>query len=145
MIRSGRTDMLPIVLIHGFPFDGSMWRAQEEFLSSPEGGGYRVLAPDLAGFGPSPQTPAPDPATASMEGFAEEIHRLIAREGGKAIVGGLSMGGYVLLSLLRSYPHDVAAAMLIDTRAQADTPEVRANRLKSIENVKANGTGTLME
>jgi pimeloyl-ACP methyl ester carboxylesterase len=139
--------MLPIVLIHGFPFDGSMWRAQEEFLRSPppQGGGYRVLAPDLPGFGPRSQTPAPDPAIASMEGFAGEIHRLIAREGGKAIVGGLSMGGYVLLALLRLYPQDVAAAMLIDTRAQADTPEVRANRLKSIDDVKANGTGTLME
>lgn len=135
----------PIVLIHGFPLDSTMWAAQAAFLRSSEGGGHKVLTPDLAGFGAAGGS-APAREKATVEGYAEQIHALIQEQcGGRAIVGGFSMGGYVLLALLRDNPQDVAAAMFIDTRAEPDTADARATRLKSIEEVQKNGTGGLVE
>jgi 3-oxoadipate enol-lactonase len=138
--------MLPVLLIHGFPFDRRLWGPQAEFLASQAGGSRTVLVPDLPGFGES-TLPAPPPQTASMEAYAEEIHKLIQSPAvnGKAIVGGLSMGGYILLALLRKYPRDVAAAMFVDTRADADSDETRANRLKSLGEIQKNGTGPFIE
>ena len=136
---------MPIVLLHGFPFDGLMWRREVEFLASPAGGGWRVSAPDLPGFGTAPAVPAPAAAGATIEGYAAEVHRMIGGLGGRAVVGGFSMGGYILLALLRGYPADVAGAMFINTRADADSAEARANRLKSIDEVRASGTGRLVE
>jgi pimeloyl-ACP methyl ester carboxylesterase len=136
---------LPILLLHGFPFDGGMWERQVEFLQSPEGGGFHVLAPDLPGFGTAPLVPAPAADSASIEAYAEEVHQWIRYRSGKAIVGGFSMGGYVLLALLRKYPRDVAGAMFISTRADADSPDARANRLKSIDDVRAHGTAGLVK
>lgn len=129
---------LPIILIHGFPFDGSMWQAQTDGLASAAGGGLTVLAPDLPGFGAALEPPPEQP---SMEGYARAIHAVVQEHGGRCIVGGLSMGGYVLLELLRSFPGDVAGAMLIDTRAEADTVEGRGNRLKSIADIRGAGAG----
>lgn len=137
--------MLPIILIHGFPFDGSMWREQAAFLRSPEGGARAVFTPDLPGFGPGPADPAPAPESASIEFYAAWIHRRIADIGGRAVVGGLSMGGYILFSLLRQFPQDVAAAIFLDTRHDADSPEARENRKKSIEEVQKNGPGAIAE
>jgi len=132
--------MLPILLIHGFPFDGSMWRAQREFLESAAGGGLTVITPDLPGFGASAE---PVPREPSMEEYAEAVHRVMHEHGaGRFIVGGMSMGGYVVFPLLRAYPNHVAAVMLIDTRAEADAPDARANRLKAIEDIRAMGNTT---
>jgi len=132
--------MLPIVLIHGFPLDARMWESQAEFLRKR---GMHVITPDLPGFGK--KTPLPREQT-SMEAFAEEIHRIIVQEaGGKAVVGGFSMGGYVLQALLRAHPESVAAAMFISTRTDQDTPTAREGRLKSIEHVTQNGTAALID
>ena len=135
---------LPIFLIHGFPFDGCMWESQVAFLQTAEGGSFHVVAPDLPGFGQPALLPAPSAESASIEGFAEDVHHCIRSLGGRAIVGGFSMGGYILQALLRAFPHDVAAAMFISTRADADSPEARANRLKSIGDVRAHGTAGLV-
>jgi pimeloyl-ACP methyl ester carboxylesterase len=135
--------MLPILLIHGFPLDSTVWHHQAEFLRQQ---GRRVFTPDLPGFGTSPDGPAPPRERASIEAYAELIHEQIVRDcGGKAIVGGLSMGGYILLALLRDHPDDVAAAMFIDTRAEADSSDIRAARLQSIEEVQRNGPGSLVQ
>jgi len=132
--------MFPIILIHGFPLDARMWTSQAEFL---RGRGYAVLTPNLPGFGGTP--PLPRDQT-SMEAFAHEIHQLIIREaGGRAIVGGFSMGGYVLQALLRSHPETVVAAMFLNTRAEADSPTAREGRLKSIEAITQNGPASLIE
>lgn len=128
----------PIVLIHGFPLDSGMWDPQASALRAK---GYQVLTPDLPGFGQAP----PGNSLPSMESFAEDIHRLINLHGGKAVVGGLSMGGYVTLALLRDFPENVAAAMLFDTRADPDSAEARQNRLQSIEQMKADGPGKLID
>jgi pimeloyl-ACP methyl ester carboxylesterase len=134
--------MLPIVLIHGFPLDNTMWQAQVQHLTAM---GYTVIAPNLPGFG-NPPTPPISPEYATIDAYAEFIHNIIQQQPGKkAIVGGLSMGGYILLALLREHPGDVAAAMLLDTRAEADSPEGKAARLKSIQEVQAGGPGSIIE
>ena len=122
-----------------------MWRDQAAFLRSPDGGAHAVFAPDLPGFGPEPTEPAPAPESASIEGFACHVHALIGAVGGRAIVAGLSMGGYILLALLRQFPADVAAAVLMDTRPDADSDDARANRMKSIEEVAKNGSAGFIE
>ena len=109
-----------------------MWDAQRS---------ASIQAPDLPGFG-SGKAPPPHPPT--IEAYADFVHSLITALAEKPIVGGLSMGGYVLLALLRKYPADVAGAVLVDTRAEADTAEARAARLKAIEDVRAHGTAGLI-
>ena len=134
--------MAHVVLIHGFPFDGSMWRRQVGFLT---GLGHVVLTPDLPGFGVGAMVPMPL-EEASMEAYAEHVYGIIMQEArGHAVVGGLSMGGYVLMALLREHPECVQGAMFIDTRAEADTAEGRANRLKSIEDVGAQWDGGVID
>jgi pimeloyl-ACP methyl ester carboxylesterase len=140
---------LPILLLHGFPFDGAMWRQVAERLAASgargkEEGALRVFAPDLPGFG-ALAMPIPSPESLTMEWYAEVVHRLVRGLGGRAIIGGFSMGGYILLALLRAHPEAVAGAMFISTRADADSPEGRANRLKSIADVRAQGTEGLVE
>ncbi|MCL2646786.1 MAG: alpha/beta hydrolase [Phycisphaerales bacterium] len=135
--------MLPIILIHGFPLDARMWTSQVEFLRGRGDVGGVVLTPNLPGFGGTP--PLPREQT-SMEAFAREIHQVIVREAeGKAIVGGFSMGGYVLQELLRSHPEVVAAAMFINTRAEEDTPVARDGRLQSINEITQKGTAGLID
>jgi pimeloyl-ACP methyl ester carboxylesterase len=135
---------LPIFLLHGFPFDGGMWQHQVAYLQSAAGGGFHVVAPDLPGFGQPALQPAPSAKSASIEAYAEDVHRCIRALGGRAIVGGFSMGGYILLALLRAFPQNVAGAIFISTRADADSPEARANRLQSIDDVRAHGTAGLV-
>jgi len=132
---------LPIVLLHGFPFDGGMWEGVTPVLQSR---GKKVLTPDLPGFGHS-SIPAPRAQDASIEAYAEEVHQLLRHQGGRAIVGGFSMGGYVLLALLRAHPDAVAWALFISTRAEADSEEARAVRLKSVQDVRTSGTAALVE
>ena len=127
--------MRQILFIHGFPFDATMWQHQRD-------AGFPILAPNLPGFGGSKVVP-PDPAT--IGGYADFVWEVVKAQKEKPIVAGLSMGGYVLLELLRQHAADVAGAILIDTRAEADSAEARANRLKSIEDVRANGTKNVID
>lgn len=113
----------PLVLLHAFPLTGELFRPQLETLSSA----MRVIAPDLLGFGGS--TAPGDPESYSVEGWARDLATLLDRLGiERAIVGGLSMGGYVTMAFLRRYPERVKALILADTRAEADPPELREKR-----------------
>jgi 3-oxoadipate enol-lactonase len=115
----------PIVLIHGFPLSSEMYQPQRAALSSR----FRVITPDLRGTDGY-----------SIEAYADDIVALLDELGiGQAIVGGMSMGGYVLLALLRRHPERVKGVMLIDTRAEADTEEGRSNRRKMIEQARSEG------
>ena len=110
----------PLILIHGFPHNRSLWADQLFGLCDR----CRVIAPDLRGFGESP--PAPP---WSMESFAGDIAALMERlEIEKAIIGGLSMGGYVAFEFLRRYGDRVHSLILADTRAGADSDETKAKR-----------------
>ncbi|HVX86626.1 MAG TPA: alpha/beta fold hydrolase [Phycisphaerae bacterium] len=126
--------MDPIVLIHGMPLDASMWADQADFLRAR---GRTVFTPDLPGFGNAPALPRD---RTSIEAYAAVVRDLIETQaGGRAIVGGFSMGGYVLFSLLRDAPHLVSAAMFFDTRPDPDTPEARKGRLDNISRIEREG------
>ena len=106
-----------VVLIHGFPLSREMWVEQLKAIGST----YRVIAPDLRGHG---ESECPDGAY-TMDEMADDVvellDRLEVRE--PVVLGGLSMGGYVALSLVVRHPERVRGLILIDTRAAADTPE----------------------
>ncbi|MBJ6802378.1 alpha/beta fold hydrolase [Geomonas propionica] len=111
-----------VILIHGFPLNRQMWQPQLKPLADA---GYRVIAPDLRGFGAS-DAPA---GGYSMDVFADDIIALLdSLKIDKAVVGGMSMGGYVLLNLMERYAERVRAACFIATRANADDEAGRARR-----------------
>lgn len=112
----------PVVLLHGFPLNRSMWDGQAREL----GASCRVIAPDLRGQG---ETPTGGVEAASMEAVADDVAALLDELSiGRAVVGGLSMGGYVALAFYRAYPERVRALVLADTRPHADTDEGRRTR-----------------
>jgi pimeloyl-ACP methyl ester carboxylesterase len=125
VLESGRGKSL--LLLHAFPLSADLWRPQLE--AAPEG--WRVIAPDLkvsAG------------ASASMDDYATGVEAIAASLAlDRPVVGGLSMGGYVIFALLRRARLPVRALVLADTRAEADTEEGRANRKKMIALVEAEG------
>jgi pimeloyl-ACP methyl ester carboxylesterase len=99
-----------------------MWVQQLAAIGST----FRVIAPDLRGHG---QSPAPE-GTYTMDAMADDVVELLGalRLDVPVVLGGLSMGGYVALSLVARYPQRVRALLLLDTRAGADTPEAAQNR-----------------
>lgn len=112
-----------LVLLHGYPHDRSLWAAQRIALA----GRARVVTPDLRGFGESP-APA-DSDSCTMDRHADDVAALIERlDLAPAVVGGLSMGGYVTFALWRRHPELVRALVLADTRSGADSNEARAKR-----------------
>jgi pimeloyl-ACP methyl ester carboxylesterase/acyl-CoA thioesterase FadM len=109
-----------IVFVHGFPLDRSLWRHQLAGLSR-----WKRVAPDLRGFGGS-SAPADG---YSMARFADDLVAVLdALALERAVFCGLSMGGYVVLDLLRRHADRVRAVVLADTRAEADTAEARQAR-----------------
>ena len=121
---------LPVVLIHGFPLNRSMWQPQVKTLTAE---GFRVIAPDLRGFGES-EAPAQG---YSMDAFADDVVALMNHLGiGRAVLGGMSMGGYVLLNLLARHPRKVAGAAFLLTRCTADDEAGRARRTEMAEAVR---------
>ena len=113
-----------LLLVHGFPLNRSMWDPQRGALRST---GARVIAPDLRGFGASEAGP-PGPLT--MDQHADDLVGLLDALGVRepVVYVGLSMGGYVGFALWRRHPERVAAFVLADTRASADTPAGRNDR-----------------
>jgi 3-oxoadipate enol-lactonase len=129
----------PVVLLHAFPFGAEMWRPQLEAVPS----GWMLIAPDLPGFGDSRPDPArPDaaaPAT-SVDDYADAVLALMRHLSiEQAVIGGLSMGGYVTFAIHRKAAQRFSATVLADTRADADTPEARANREKMQAAVREKG------
>ncbi|MCM2264843.1 MAG: alpha/beta fold hydrolase [Desulfuromonadales bacterium] len=113
---------LPVLLIHGFPLSRKMWQPQVDALAKA---GYRVITPDLPGFGESP----PLNGSVSMAAYADAIIDLLDRlEIDRAVIGGMSMGGYVLLDLVERHPQRLMAALFLVTRAAADDAAGRVRR-----------------
>lgn len=123
-----------LVLLHGFPLSREMWASQLTEI----GKHYRVIAPDLRGHG---ESPAPE-GVYTMNEMADDVIELLDRLQIKqpVVVGGLSMGGYVALSLVLRYPERVCGLMLIDTRAAADTPEAARVREETARTVLYEGS-----
>src|SRR5947208_15517963 len=115
----------PMVLLHAFPFDAGMWEPQIEALAPH----WRVIAPTLA---------AESAGEPSVDAMADDVAGLVRDLDLSGIVlGGLSMGGYVAFAFLRRYPSLVRGLVLADTRAGADTPEVRERRSRQQAQVAA--------
>ena len=124
---------MPVLFIHGFPLDHSMWDASIARLSER----YRVIAPDVRGFGASQVTSG----TVTVEQMADDTAALLTaldvRE--PAVVCGLSMGGYVAFQFWRKCRARLRALVLCDTRSVADTPQAAAARLELVERLLAEG------
>ena len=113
----------PLVLLHAFPFDARMWDPVRDALPR-----VPVLVVDLPGFGAARAWAEPEGAT--LESFADAVAEALGHAGvHTAVVVGVSMGGYVAMALAERYPGLFAGIGLLDTKAAADPPEARANRL----------------
>ncbi|RLS79576.1 MAG: alpha/beta fold hydrolase [Planctomycetota bacterium] len=111
---------LPLLLLHAFPLDHSMWERQAPLADS-----LRLIAPDQRGFGASRGSPPQ-----SIEQLADDAVALLdaLHVAAPAVVCGVSMGGYVAQHVATRHPDRVAALVLVDTKLEADTPEARAGR-----------------
>jgi len=128
----------PVLLIHAFPVNADMWRPQLERVPD----GWRYIAPDVRGFGPDAAPPGSltlADAAADLAAFLDHL-RL-----DRAVIGGLSMGGYITMALFRLSPERFDGMLLADTRAEADTPEGLAGRRQMIELVRAKGPGAVAD
>ena len=128
----------PIIFLHGFPFDKTMWNNQLEFLKKS----FRLIACDIRGFGKSTD----ESSTLSIDLFADDLIQFMdALQIDKAIVCGLSMGGFIALNAQKRYPTRFEALILCDTQCIADTVEVKAKRYKTIDEIKMNGVTNFNE
>lgn len=128
----------PIVFLHAFPFSGQMWRRQSQELASS---GWRVVLPDLPGFGKSPISAE----ISGIDAMARAVNELLnALEIERAAIAGLSMGGYAALNFFKFYPEKVSALILADTTAQADSEEKRKSRYEMIEKIAEQGSEILV-
>ena len=121
----------PILLIHGFGEDSSIWNQQVEFLQPS----YQLVVPDMRGSGAS----ASLNAAQSIEQMAEDVLQVMNKEQIEdCTVLGHSMGGYIALALMEKYPERFNALGLIHSTAYADTEEKKQARYKSIEFIEQN-------
>ena len=127
----------PVVLLHAFPLSSAMWLAQREALADA----YRVITPDLRGFGGSPL----GDDEPSLDAAADDVARLLDDKNlDRVVLGGLSMGGYVTMAFLRRHPDRVSAVVLADTKAGADPPAARDNRERIAALVTAEPESTVL-
>ena len=128
----------PLLLVHGFPLDHSVWRHQIAHFSQT----HRVLAPDLRGFGQS--GPLSDMAT--MRDFADDLADLLAAIGETrpVIFCGLSMGGYIAWQFVLNYRSKLAALIVCDSLATADAPEPARGRLVAAERLEKEGNNAFL-
>lgn len=123
-----------VVLLHAFPMDSALWAAQRRPLAQA---GFRIITPDLPGFGGS----AVAPVAPSVDVMADAVAELLDQLGiDQAVVGGLSMGGYVTMAMLRRHPARVSGIILADTKASADTAAAAAVRQAVASSVEESGT-----
>jgi len=133
--RSART----LILIHAFPLNARMWEPQMALADA----GWRVVAPHLRGLGDGGDH---DPATASMDDYVGDVIDLLdALHIEDAVIGGLSLGGYVTLGVFRHAPRYFSGMILADTRSQADTPEGVEGRKRTLALLKEKGAAAVLE
>jgi len=124
-----------IILLHGYPFNRSMWHEQ---VDSFKAHGYRVVAPDLRGMGATPK--ATGQSNATMSDMARDVAALMDQLSiDRAVVCGLSMGGYVAFEFAHLFPARVRALVLAGTRAPADNDQERQGRAQQADQMLAKG------
>ena len=124
----------PLLLVHAFPLDHSMWHPQVDFFKAR----YRLITPDLPGFGSTPGRQW------TMAGVGNELLQLLDDlKIDKCVLGGLSMGGYIIIPFSARHPDRVSKLVLAHTRARADTEVERAARNGMIAAVRKDGNAVL--
>lgn len=135
--ESGDPAGIPLVLLHGFPLDHTMWTPQLEADL-----GARVIAPDLRGFGASYYG---EPGTSLMD-MADDVRRLLdGMEVDRFVVCGFSMGGDIALALAQLVPERVIGLIAVNSRPEAASAEERAKRDALIARVRSMGVQVLPE
>jgi 3-oxoadipate enol-lactonase len=128
----GREHERVLLLVHGFPLDRRLWAAQ----AGAFGAIARVIMPDLRGHGKSAIVPGPFTMDQHADDLAALLDHLKIR---RAVVAGLSMGGYVAFAFWRRYPAQVQGLILADTRAEPDSAAARAGRDAAMDRVQQTG------
>lgn len=129
-----------VLLVHGFPMDQTLWDEQVAVL----GNRYRVIVPDLPGFGQSdPVKPEELSITWMADALAGLLDELVIDE--PIVLGGLSMGGYVVMDFMRRHADRVRRLALFDTRATVDPPEGIQSRRKTAELAMTQGIESIVE
>ena len=121
------------LLLHAYPLSGAMWSAQEKALTEA---GLNVITPHLPGFGGT------EGEVESLEAVSRQLLDLLPPE--PVSVVGLSMGGYVALSLLSLAPERFGRVVLADTSAEADDDEHKKDRLSQAGRVRAEGRNFIL-
>lgn len=129
---------VPIIFLHGYPFNKTMWQGQLDFLKSSN----RVIACDIRGFGKSTD----EESSLSIDLFADDLIAFMDKLNiEKAIVCGLSMGGFVTLNAQQRFPNRFEALILADTQCIADTAEVKEKRYTTISEIEVEGVTNFNE
>ncbi|HEX9486249.1 MAG TPA: alpha/beta fold hydrolase, partial [Gemmatimonadales bacterium] len=134
-----RGEGLPVLFVHGFPFDRTVWRHQLATLSR-----VRRIAPDFRGVGDSG---APSGADGySLTRYADDLVAVLDAVGVRqAVLCGLSMGGYVIFELLRRHPERVKALILADTKPEPDSAEAKRGREELTQVAQRDGQDAVIE
>lgn len=128
---TGQGDAL--VLVHGHPFDRSMWRPQAQHVAAA---GWRVVVPDLRGYGETTVVPG----ATTLDVFAGDVMGLLDHLGiDRFVLGGLSMGGQIAMEIVRLRPERIRGLLLADTTPRAETDEGRAERHRVADRLQAEG------
>ncbi len=123
---------IPVVFLHAFPLNSRMWQPQIKFLEELE---INYVVEDYPGFGKNPITSS----HMDMQDYGEYIYQIIREKAiEQAIFIGLSLGGYVAFALLREHPDIFKGLLLANTRATADSADIRKNRLQIVQNLRIN-------
>lgn len=124
----------PLVLIHGYPLDHSIWNETAKLLQDD----FQVILPDVRGFGESTTVDSPY----SMTDIADDLAGLLdALKIDKAFFAGHSMGGYVALAFAKKYPNRVSGLALVSTQLLADPEDKKQGRYKTAADVSEKGVG----
>lgn len=129
----------PILFLHSFGHNKNLWFPQ---LTHCVELGYRVIAPDMPGHGESSFHPADHTVDRIGQCYVEFLDKLGI---GKTVVAGISIGGYIALRMWAHRPEAISALVMICSKAEADTDEIRERRRKQVENIMQNGLANFVE
>ncbi len=126
-----------VIFIHGYPFRKEMWSKQTAPVANE---GFTAIAVDLRGHGESQGVPE------TLSGMGDDIIELMdSLKIEKAVIGGMSMGGYITYDLMARYPERFLGAFLIATTARGDTPEKKETRNQLIKEIEVKGSQAVLD
>jgi len=128
-----------ILFVHSFGHNKNMWYPQ---LTHFQERGYRVIAPDMPGHGNSTFDPDSHTVPQIAENYIEFLEKLQIK---KTVVAGISIGGYIILKMIAKRPDLISGLVMMCTKAEADSDEIKARRRAQIENIQENGLKSFVE